>query len=90
MQIMDECRMDSVISSVHVVANCLLEWLAALKTPVIPSSFLEGLSYGKAMDCQFADTLLAMVSHPLHCITDTPFTICIITILNALVIGLID
>lgn len=51
----------SLINSVHVVANCLLEWLATLETPIIPATFLEGLSYGKAMDCRFADTLLAMV-----------------------------
>ena len=60
---MMEFIVNGFISSVYVVANCLLEWLAALKTPIIPSSFLEGLSYGKAMDCQFADTLLAMVCY---------------------------
>ena len=39
----------------YAVANCLLEWLNALRTPVIPEEYLEDLTYSK--------TLLAMVGN---------------------------
>ena len=45
----------------YAVANCMLEWLNALRTPVIPEEYLEDLTYSKNMNYQFADTLLAMV-----------------------------
>lgn len=48
-------------NSVYTVANCLLEWLNALRTPVIPEEYLVDLTYNKNMNTQFADTLLAMV-----------------------------
>ena len=47
----------------YAVANCLLEWLNALRTPVIPEEYLEDLTYSKNMNYQFADTLLAMVGN---------------------------
>ena len=49
------------MNSVYTVANCLLEWLNALRTPVIPEEYLVDLTYNKNMNTQFADTLLAMV-----------------------------
>ena len=48
-------------NSVYTVANCLLEWLNALRTPVIPEEYLVDLTYNKNMNTQFADTVLAMV-----------------------------
>lgn len=48
-------------NSVYTVANCLLEWLNALRTPVIPEEYLVDLTYNKNMNTLFADTLLAMV-----------------------------
>lgn len=53
--------MDGVTNSVYTVANCLLEWLNALRTPVIPEEYLVDLTYNKNMNTLFADTLLAMV-----------------------------
>ena len=44
-----------------VVANCLVEWLRVLETPVVPTWLVDGMTFGETMNRGFVDMLLAMV-----------------------------
>ena len=44
-----------------VVANCLVEWLRVLETPVVPTWLVDGMTFGETMNRSFVDMVLAMV-----------------------------
>lgn len=43
------------------VANCLVEWLRVLETPVVPTWLVDGMTFGETMNRSFVDMVLAMV-----------------------------
>lgn len=51
----------SFISSVHAIANVMLDWLQSLETPVFAPSIREGLENCPSMCNDVVNMVLAMV-----------------------------
>lgn len=52
-----------VTTSVHSMADCLLDWFCALQSPVIPEKCTSRIEKGEKINSEFVEVFMNMVMH---------------------------